>query len=198
VADQFDPNHGNNNASVTETPQQADLRVSKTVNVQKAMIGQVVHFTLIIHNAGVDAATNVRVMDSFPAGLQFVGVTSISQGSYDPVAHQWNVGTLAVGATATLIVAARVNTVATILNEVTAVGDQFDPNLSNNHSSVSIFGQFNPGSISKRMFLASTVAADMRIFGAHRPPAPRPPLRTARRRPQPKQIASAHRPAALG
>jgi len=197
VADPFDPNHGNNNASATETPQQADLHVTKTVNVQKAMIGQVVHFTIVVSNSGVDAATNVRVMDSFPAGLQFVGITSISQGSYNPAAHQWNVGTLAVGATATLIVAARVNTVATILNEVTAVGDQFDPAVANNNAAVAFIGQFNPASISKRMFLASTTAADMRVIRITRPAVPRLPLvRSARpRRPQPKAIVHSQRPA---
>src|SRR5262249_4356746 len=162
---------------------QADLHVTKTVNVQKAMIGQVVHFTIVVSNSGVDAATNVRVMDSFPAGLQFVGITSISQGSYNPATHQWNVGTLAVGASATLIVAARLNGVAHCLNEATGAGDQFDPALSKNNAAVTFIDQFTPASISKRMFLASTTAADMRVIRITRPAVPRLPLvRSARPR----------------
>src|SRR5205823_4040382 len=38
-ADQFDPNSANNSASVTETPQQADLVLSKTVNNPTPNVG---------------------------------------------------------------------------------------------------------------------------------------------------------------
>src|SRR5258707_6493906 len=34
-SDQFDPNTGNNNSSVTETPQQADLALTKVVRSQE-------------------------------------------------------------------------------------------------------------------------------------------------------------------
>ena len=38
-ADQFDPNPGNNTASATETPQQADLALTKTVSNPTPNVG---------------------------------------------------------------------------------------------------------------------------------------------------------------
>ena len=45
-ADQFDPNIGNNTASATETPQQADLSVSKTVSNPTPNVGDQIIFTI--------------------------------------------------------------------------------------------------------------------------------------------------------
>src|SRR6202011_3319059 len=45
-ADQFDPNPGNNSSSVTETPQQADLAITKTVNNTTPNVGDTVTFTV--------------------------------------------------------------------------------------------------------------------------------------------------------
>ena len=81
-ADQFDPNTGNNSASATETPQQADLAVAKTVSNPTPNVGDTITFTVTLTNAGPDAATGVEVTDLLPAGLSFVSATA-SQGSYD-------------------------------------------------------------------------------------------------------------------
>ena len=44
-ADQFDPDAGNNSASATETPQQADLALTKTVSNPTPNVGDDVTFT---------------------------------------------------------------------------------------------------------------------------------------------------------
>ena len=49
-ADQFDPNAANNTASATETPQQADLSVSKTVSDATPNVGDQITFTVTLSN----------------------------------------------------------------------------------------------------------------------------------------------------
>ena len=71
-ADQFDPNTGNNTASATETPQQADLSVTKTVSDATPNVGDQITFTVTLTNQGPDTATGVQVTDLLPAGLTFV------------------------------------------------------------------------------------------------------------------------------
>ena len=74
-ADQFDPNTANNTASATETPQQADLSVTKTVSDATPNVGDQITFTVTLSNQGPDTATGVQVTDLLPAGLTFVSAT---------------------------------------------------------------------------------------------------------------------------
>ena len=70
-ADQFDPNTGNNTASATETPQQADLSLVKFVNGQDAdsptgphvAAGSTVTFTYVVTNTGNVPVSDVVVSD---------------------------------------------------------------------------------------------------------------------------------------
>ena len=66
------PTPANNSASATETPQQADLAVTKTVSDPTPNVGDSITFTVTLTNSGPDAATNVQVTDLLPAGLTFV------------------------------------------------------------------------------------------------------------------------------
>src|SRR5262249_26243764 len=95
-ADQFDPNTTNNTASATETPQQADLSVSKTVSNPTPNVGDPITFTVTLSDLGPDAATNVQLTDLLPAGLTFVSATP-SQGTYLPGTGLWDVGTVIAG-----------------------------------------------------------------------------------------------------
>ena len=81
-ADQFDPNTGNNTASATETPQQADLRRDQDGQQRDAQRRRHDHLHRHADQRGPDAATNVQVTDLLPAGLTFVSATP-SQGTYD-------------------------------------------------------------------------------------------------------------------
>src|SRR5262249_27100824 len=71
AADQFDPVPGNNTASATETPQQADLAVTKAVNDTTPNVGDVITFVVTVADKGPDPATNVRLTDLLPAELVF-------------------------------------------------------------------------------------------------------------------------------
>jgi uncharacterized repeat protein (TIGR01451 family) len=119
-------------------PQQADLSVIKTVNNASPVVGQVVTFTLTVHNLGPDAATNVALQDMLPGGLAFAGATA-SQGRYEPFSGQWTIGTLPAGATATLTIAVEVLTYSPQSNTAIVVpGGQFDPDLSNNSATAAV------------------------------------------------------------
>src|SRR5262249_15230952 len=54
-ADQFDPDAGNNQASAAETPQQADLQLTKIVSNPTPNVGDTVTFTVTLANRGPDA-----------------------------------------------------------------------------------------------------------------------------------------------
>ncbi len=137
-SDQFDPNSGNNSDTATETPQQADLAVSKFVDNATPNVGDTVNFTIAIDNLGPSAATNVLLNDLLPAGLAFVSATP-SQGSYNPGTGVWNVGTIGDGVISALTLSAQVVSTGAQINTA-AIGhsDQPDPNTANNQASATV------------------------------------------------------------
>ena len=80
TADQFDPDPANNTATATETPQQADLVLTKTVDNPTPNVGDTITYTVTLTNNGPDAATGVQVTDLLPAGLTFVAATPAARG----------------------------------------------------------------------------------------------------------------------
>jgi uncharacterized repeat protein (TIGR01451 family) len=156
-SDQTDINPDNDSASVTTTPQLADLTVTKTASQAVIQVGVPLVYTVSVHNNGPDAATNVIVTEPLPAGFAFV-MSEPSQGSFDPNTGIWSVGTLANGASATLQVVGVLTTLGPLVNAVQSAANQFDPDLSNNRSTATVLG-IPSVVISKRSFLASAQAA---------------------------------------
>ena len=113
-------------ASATVTPEVADLSITKTVDDNTPDKNQNVVFTIIVTNAGPQAATGVQVTDLLPAGLTFVSSTQ-SQGTYASGTGIWTVGTINSAANATLTITATTATIGAKTNtaQVTDV-DQFD------------------------------------------------------------------------
>src|SRR5439155_17804 len=69
-------------ASVTVTPQQIDLSVTKAIDNATPVVGSNVVFTMTVSNAaGLSTATNVTVKDLLPAGLTYVSSTAGQGGS---------------------------------------------------------------------------------------------------------------------
>ena len=121
--------------SVTLTPQDADLSLTKTVDDATPTSGQNVTFNVTVSNAGPSSATNVVVQDSLPAGLTFVS-SMPSQGTFDSATGQWTVGTITSGGSATLQVVATVATSEAKTNTAQVLGvDQNDPDSTPNNSS---------------------------------------------------------------
>ncbi|MBO0699330.1 MAG: DUF11 domain-containing protein, partial [Zavarzinella sp.] len=139
-SDQFDPDLNDNTGSAEVVPPQADLVLTKTPSARVVNVGSTMFFTLNLQNIGPDAATNVVVTDRLPAGLTFVRVNDITQGTFDPATGQWSVGDLSPGATARLRIAVRVAREGSFANSATTTLDEFDPVSRNNRPRVVITG----------------------------------------------------------
>jgi uncharacterized repeat protein (TIGR01451 family) len=136
-SDQFDPNTANNSAGAGETPQQADLQVSKSVSNPTPNAGDTITYTITLGDNGPDAATNVTVQDTLPSGLSFVSATP-SQGSYSNTTGVWTVGTVTTATSQTLTITARVGSPNPGTNTASVShSDQFDPNTANNSDTTS-------------------------------------------------------------
>src|SRR5262249_48610814 len=131
----FDPNLANNSGSASETPQQADLALTKSVSGATPDRKSVVKVNVTLTNNGPDPATGVTVTDPLPAGLDLLAATP-SRGSYDPITGVWTVGTVNMGAPQTLQLQVKVVSPAAQTNTATIDhADQFDPNAANNQGS---------------------------------------------------------------
>jgi uncharacterized repeat protein (TIGR01451 family)/gliding motility-associated-like protein len=137
TGDQQDSNLTNNSATATPTPDalQANLGITKTVDVQSPVMGDNVVFTLTATNAGPDNATNARVIDLLPSGYTFVSAT-VTSGAYNNSTGVWSIGTLANGGTAKLTVSATVKTSGVYTNTASVTADELDPVGGNNTASV--------------------------------------------------------------
>src|SRR5262249_10509523 len=136
-ADQFDPNTGNNTASATETPQQADLALTKAVSDPTPNVGDTITYTVTLTNNGPDTATNVTVQDTLPAGVPCVTAVP-SQGDYAPATGIGTAGPVPPGAPLPLPIPARVASPADQSNTASVShADQFAPNTANNTGTAS-------------------------------------------------------------
>ncbi|MBL8797064.1 MAG: DUF11 domain-containing protein, partial [Planctomycetia bacterium] len=92
-----------------------DLSLTKGVTDTTPDLGDLVDFTLTVSNAaGLNDAPGVVVRDVLPTGLAFVQVVSSTQGTL--TGNDWSVGTVATGASHTLVIRARVTGSGTIVN----------------------------------------------------------------------------------
>jgi uncharacterized repeat protein (TIGR01451 family) len=154
-------------------PPGADVSLVKEVNQTNPIFGTPVTYTLIVHNYGPDTATGVVATDVLPAGLVFVSATP-SQGSFNAGNGQWTIGTLVNGATATLQIIDIVTSIGPITNTASVGASQFDPNPTNNSSTVTIDGMYSAALVSKSLFLSTsdtpsntaTLATEETMFNA--------------------------------
>lgn len=135
-------------ASVSITPQQADLSVTKSINNPNPTPGTPVVFTITVTNAGPGAAASVVATDALPAGLTFTSA-SASVGTYDSATGAWTIGTLANGATATLTVNATYVGPNQVVNTASVTSSTFDPNTGGNSASVTVPSQLADVSVTK-------------------------------------------------
>lgn len=168
AADQRDPDSTPGNgipteddqSSVTITPQVADLSLVKTIDNPTPNVGQNVTFTVNLNNAGPGTATGVAVTDQLPPGLTFVSAAP-SQGSYDRASGVWTVGTVSAGSSASLQLAATVNTTAAVTNTAqVSRSDQPDPDSTPNNNNPNEDDQSSITLTPQRADLALTKTVD--------------------------------------
>ncbi|MBT8317758.1 MAG: DUF11 domain-containing protein, partial [Lutibacter sp.] len=135
---QTDTDLSNNTSCIATSPIKIiDLELTKEVALSLGNEGPVsttgvlqpyaetnVDFTITVSNNGPSDATGVQVTDLLPNGYNFVDAT-VSMGTYNDGSGIWNIGTIAIGASETLIITAYVNPVGNWLNvaEVTAANE---------------------------------------------------------------------------
>ncbi|TMD02445.1 MAG: DUF11 domain-containing protein, partial [Chloroflexi bacterium] len=123
------------NASPGET---ANLSVAISDAPDPALAGELLTYDITVANTGPDDATNVTVLDTWPAGATFASAT-LSQGVYGLVgtAVVGSLGTITRGSTATVHITVVPTTTGVITNSVRVASDQFDPDTTNNTVSAS-------------------------------------------------------------
>ncbi len=167
AADQVDPDGGNNSDSADITVQSADLQIAKSVDNPLPNERDTVIYTVTVTNNGPQAGTGVEIMDILPAGLNFVSA-ALSRGTYDEDTGIWSLGSLASGASATLLLSARVRTgtAATIITNSAAVSavDQADPVPGNDSAAVEITVQGVDLQVAKTVDRPSAVEGDLVVF----------------------------------
>ncbi|MCO6489185.1 MAG: DUF11 domain-containing protein, partial [Phaeodactylibacter sp.] len=97
-----------------------DLSLDKSVSEAAPITGSDVTFMLTLSNAGPDDAVNVMARDMLPGGFTYV--SDNSGGKYAALTGDWDVGTLAAGASTSIEITATVNATGDYVNlaEVTA------------------------------------------------------------------------------
>jgi uncharacterized repeat protein (TIGR01451 family) len=131
-ADQHDPAPAGTAATVTVTPQLADLALTSAISNATPNVGATITATVTLTNNGPAAASSILVTAALPAGLTFQSAMP-SQGTYESTSGVWTVGGLAVGDSVTLNLLATVaSPLPRSINAAIAQTGQFDPVPSNN------------------------------------------------------------------
>jgi large repetitive protein len=156
ASDQFDPDStpGNSNASenddasVTIFPQQSDVRLAKRVDKPNPLRGDAITYVVELTNLGPSPATNVSVIESLPAGIDFNSFVP-SVGVFDPGSGVWGVASIAPNARATLTLSGIFRGPSAQTNTATiAALDQYDP-TPNTPVSITIPSQIADLSLTK-------------------------------------------------
>lgn len=132
-------------------PQTTDILIIKNVDNASPNIGDEVVFEITVTNQGVDDATNIGIQEELPSGYQFIS-SEVTSGAYDSEASFWEIESLSVSGTATLLLTAEVLDVEDYVNRVSlAYVDQWDVDESNNSaeafvepSCLVVYNEFSP------------------------------------------------------
>ncbi len=167
-SDTPDPNQSNNSATGSVSFRaSSDLALTKTASHDPVTAGTNLTYNLEVKNNGPSTAANVVVKDSLPAYVSVLTSTP-SQGSCNggvpgdaAQPMTCNLGALASGATATIVVVVRVSpstpTGTVLINNAVASSDYDDPHNGNNNVTAST-------TVQTRADLAVTKTSDANTY----------------------------------
>lgn len=92
-------------------------------------------YTMTVTNNGASAATNVVMSDTLPSNIVFVRATSTQGSCSGTTLVSCTIGTLNVGANATVNITVRPRFAGTLNNSANVVASEYDPNTANNSAS---------------------------------------------------------------
>jgi uncharacterized repeat protein (TIGR01451 family) len=117
-------------------PTPVNLSVAQTESADPSPVGNHLTYTLHITNNSSAGATGVVVNDNWTSGVAFVSVTS-DQGACSRSGNSsvsCRIPSLAVGATATVMLVLQPTAAETVVNSVTAEANEPDPDPTDNSS----------------------------------------------------------------
>ena len=120
------------------SPSRPDLVATKSASPTTIKVGENVTFTLRVTNQGSGSATGVTLTDSLPTGL---AVVSLPPGCTGTATITCTVGSLSAGASRSFQVVVRAEAAAggqSLVNRVTATGDQSDPTPANDAAEATV------------------------------------------------------------
>lgn len=114
----------------------ADLSLAMSDAPDPVRKGGTLTYTIVVTNAGPGASSGVVVSDTLPASVTLLGATS-SQGSCTGTGTvSCTIGTLAAGATATVTLSTRADTVGTASNTASVGATTPDPSMTDHQATV--------------------------------------------------------------
>ncbi|HYE12825.1 MAG TPA: LamG-like jellyroll fold domain-containing protein, partial [Pyrinomonadaceae bacterium] len=134
----FDPVSSNNSHTVqTQAVIAADLSIKKVASKDPSLVNQIFNYKLTVTNDGPATATGAVVTDNLPSGPTFMSAEP-SQGTCSHAAGvvTCQLGSVASGAAATVIVRIRPRQAGTLVNTASVAGAEHDQDTSNNSATV--------------------------------------------------------------
>ena len=141
VASDQDPdaNTSNNDSQLSSVVArgQADLRVSQTQSTPNPAVGSEFSYSLNVANDGPNQATNVSIVDTLPAGVEFVRVDAPIPCQPSGATVTCTVQSIPAGGAGGGQIVVRPTLAGPITNQLSAGSEQTDPNSGNNSSQLS-------------------------------------------------------------
>lgn len=113
----------------------ADMSVTMTDAPDPVRRGSNLIYTIQLHNAGPDTATNVRLTDRLPTDMRFVSVSSTQGNCSSNTTVNCALGNIASGAGATVTLVVRPRSTGSYTNSVNVSSDTADPRFGNDRAS---------------------------------------------------------------
>jgi large repetitive protein len=136
--DAFDPDAGNNAASVTHRIASANVSIVKTATPDLVGVGERTTYTLTVQNHGPSDAEDVRVTDALVPAVALADVTTTQGSCVSGSTVVCELGTLTNGAVATVTITVVAQAVGVVPNTGVVSSSTPDPDPADNRSSTDV------------------------------------------------------------